>query len=50
MSSFAQELASVLGETRAAAGDIVSLAQELEINLPGTKAAFRAGSSAAARR
>jgi hypothetical protein len=39
----AKELASVLGETRAAAGDMVSLAQELEVNLPGTKAAFRAG-------
>ncbi len=38
-----QELASVLGESRAAAGDVVSLAQELEINLPGTKAAFRSG-------
>ena len=33
----------MLGESRAAAGDIVSLAQELEINLPGTKAAFRSG-------
>ena len=33
----------MLGETRTAAGDIVSLAQELEINLPGTKAAFRSG-------
>ena len=39
----AQELASVLGESRAAAGEIVSLAQELEVSLPGTKAAFRAG-------
>ena len=39
----AQELASALGESRAAAGDIVSLAQELEVNLPGTRAAFRAG-------
>ena len=39
----AQELASVLGESRAAAGDIVSLAQELEVNLPGTRAAFRSG-------
>ena len=39
----AQELAAALGETRTAAGDIVSLAQELEINLPGTKAAFRSG-------
>ena len=38
-----QELACALGETRAAAGDMVSLAQELEVNLPGTKAAFRAG-------
>jgi hypothetical protein len=38
-----QELAAALGETRAAAGDIVSLAQELEVGLPGTKAAFRAG-------
>ena len=37
------ELASALGETRAAAGDMVSLAQELEVNLPGTRAAFRAG-------
>ena len=39
----AQELAAALGESRTAAGDIVSLAQELEINLPGTKAAFRSG-------
>jgi hypothetical protein len=39
----AQELAAVLGESRAAAGDIVSLAQELEVNLPGTRAAFRSG-------
>ena len=38
-----QELAAVLGESRAAAGDIVSLAQELEIGLPGTRAAFRSG-------
>jgi hypothetical protein len=39
----AQELAAALGETRTAAGDIVSLARELEINLPGTRAAFRSG-------
>src|SRR5580658_5024449 len=39
----AQELAAALGETRTAAGDMVSLARELEINLPGTKAAFRSG-------
>ena len=38
-----QELAAALGESRAAAGDMVSLAQELEVNLPGTRAAFRAG-------
>jgi hypothetical protein len=38
-----QELAAALGESRAAAGDVVSLAQELEVNLPGTRAAFRAG-------
>ena len=38
-----QELASVLGESRTAAGDVVSLAQELEVNLPGTRAAFRSG-------
>jgi hypothetical protein len=39
----AQELASVLGESRAAAGDMLSLAQELEVRLPGTRAAFRDG-------
>ncbi|HJY66459.1 MAG TPA: DUF222 domain-containing protein, partial [Streptosporangiaceae bacterium] len=39
----AQELAAALGESRAAAGDIVSVAEELEVNLPGTRAAFRSG-------
>src|SRR5579859_2654093 len=39
----AKELAAVLGETRVAAGHMLSLAQELEVNLPGTKAALRAG-------
>jgi hypothetical protein len=39
----AKELAAVLGETRVAAGHMLSLAHELEVNLPGTKAAFRAG-------
>ena len=39
----AEELASALGESRAAAEDIVSLAQELEVGLPGTRAAFRSG-------
>ena len=38
-----RELGSILGETSAAAGDMLSLAEELEINLPGTKAAFRSG-------
>src|SRR5580700_2076239 len=36
----AREIASVLGETRAMAEDTLSLANELEVNLPGTKAAF----------
>jgi len=39
----ARELSSVLGESSAAAADILSLAHELEVNLPGTKAAFWAG-------
>ncbi|HEV2260194.1 MAG TPA: DUF222 domain-containing protein [Streptosporangiaceae bacterium] len=39
----AQELAAVLGETRVAAGRMLSLARELEVNLPGTEAALRAG-------
>ena len=39
----AREIASVLGETRGIAGDTLSLANELEVNLPGTKAAFRSG-------
>ena len=39
----ARELGSVLGESRAAAEDMLSLAHELEVNLPGTRAAFRAG-------
>ena len=39
----ARELASILGETRGIAEDIVFLARELEVSLPGTKAAFRSG-------
>jgi Domain of unknown function (DUF222) len=39
----AQELGSVLGESRGAAEDILSLAHELEVNLPGTRVAFRSG-------
>ena len=38
-----RELAAVLGESRVAAEDMLSLAHELEVNLPGTKTAFRAG-------
>jgi hypothetical protein len=38
-----REVAAVLGETRAVAEDVLSLAHALEVNLPGTKAAFRAG-------
>ncbi len=37
------EVASILGETRGIAEDIVFLARELEVSLPGTKAAFRSG-------
>ncbi len=39
----ARELGAVLGESRAIAEDILSLAYVLEVNLPGTKAAFRSG-------
>ena len=39
----AQELAAVLAESRGAAEDILSLAHELEVNLPGTRMAFRSG-------
>jgi Domain of unknown function (DUF222) len=39
----AVELAAALGESRDAAGQMLSLASALEISLPGTKAAFRAG-------
>jgi Domain of unknown function (DUF222) len=38
-----REVASVLGETRRVAEDTLSLAHDLEVKLPGTKAAFRAG-------
>jgi hypothetical protein len=38
-----REVASVLGETRGVAEDTLSLAHELEVNLPGTRAAFRSG-------
>ncbi len=37
------ELASVLAESRGVAEDLLELARELEVKLPGTKAAFRDG-------
>ena len=37
------ELAAVLGESRGAADDLLGLAHDLEVKLPGTKAAFRDG-------
>jgi len=37
------ELAGVLAESRAAAGDLLDLAYDLEVKLPGTKEAFRDG-------
>jgi hypothetical protein len=38
-----RELASALGESYAVAEDMLSLAYELEVSLPGTKAAFGSG-------
>ena len=43
MSSPSTELASVLGESRGAAEGLLDLAHDLEVKLPGTKAAFRDG-------
>jgi hypothetical protein len=37
------ELAAALGESRDAAGQMLTLASALEVSLPGTNAAFRAG-------
>jgi hypothetical protein len=37
------ELAPALGESRGAAEDLLGLAWDLEVKLPGTRAAFRAG-------
>src|ERR1700677_3142467 len=39
----ARDLGAVLGETRGIAEDILCLAYQLEVSLPGTKAAFRSG-------
>jgi hypothetical protein len=38
-----REAGAILGETRAIAEDMLGLAHELEVNLPGTRAAFRSG-------
>src|SRR5579863_9632863 len=43
------ELAAVLGESRAAAGDLMDVACLLETRLPGTRAAFRDGVLTAAK-
>ena len=37
------ELAPALGASRGAAEDLLELAHDLEVKLPGTRAAFRAG-------
>jgi Domain of unknown function (DUF222) len=39
----AAELAPALGQSRGAAEDLLGLAHDLEVKLPGTKAVFRAG-------
>jgi hypothetical protein len=39
----AAELAPALGQSRGAAEDMLGLAHDLEVKLPGTKAAFRSG-------
>ena len=43
MSSRARELGAVLGVSAGDAEEILGLAHTLEVHLPGTKAAFRAG-------
>ena len=43
------ELAAVLGESRGAAEDLLDLAHDLEVKLPGTKAAFRDGTLRASK-
>jgi hypothetical protein len=37
------EVAAVLGESRGTAEDLLDLAHDLEVKLPGTRAAFRDG-------
>ena len=43
------ELAAVLGESRGAAEELLDLAHDLEVKLPGTKAAFRDGTLRASK-
>ena len=43
------EVAALLGESRGAAEDLLGLARDLEVKLPGTKAAFRDGVLRAAK-
>jgi hypothetical protein len=43
------ELAAVLGESRGAAEGLLELARDLEVKLPGTKAAFRDGTLRASK-
>ena len=43
------EIAQLLAEGRAAAETMLDLARDLEVKLPGTKAAFRAGIAAASK-
>jgi len=43
------ELATVLGESRGTAEDLLELARDLEVKLPGTKAAFRDGTLRASK-
>jgi hypothetical protein len=43
------ELATLLGESRGAAEDLLDLAHDLEVKLPGTRAAFRDGTLRASK-
>jgi len=43
------ELAAVLGESRSGAEDLLDLAHDLEVKLPGTRAAFRDGTLRASK-
>jgi Domain of unknown function (DUF222) len=43
------EVAAVLGESRGTAGDLLDLAHDLEVKLPGTRVAFRDGTLRASK-